>query len=159
APANLGSLDGIQGSLTIDSGTGANVLRVSDYGQTTTANSNVTVTATQITGFAGASNTSTIDYKASGGTFSNITLDGSNALGDGFSISGKTSVNIRGNGGDDSFAFSGDGSTAGVISGGSESDTLSYSGYSSPVSVALTASAGDGFSSGSATGVSSFSGI
>src|SRR5262245_12001828 len=130
APTNLGNLDGVNGTLTIDGGTGSNVLKVSDYGQTATANANVTVTPTQITGFAGSSNGSTINYSAPGGSFSGITLDGSNSLGDSFNISGKTSVNVNGNGGGDTFTFASDGSTAGAIGGGSGSDALNYANYS-----------------------------
>src|SRR5262249_21304513 len=43
APANLGNLDGINGTLTIDGGTGSNALNVSDFGTAGPANSAATV--------------------------------------------------------------------------------------------------------------------
>jgi hypothetical protein len=159
APANLGTLDGIQGTLSLDAGTGANALHVSDFGQTTLANDNIGVTPNQITGIAGMSNGSVINYRASGGTFSDASIDGSDTLPDSFKISGKTAFNLNGNGGDDSFSFMTEGAAAGKISGGAGVDSLSYPGYTSPVSVVLAASDDTGFSSKSATGVSEFSGI
>jgi hypothetical protein len=159
APANLGNLEGIQGALSLDAGTGANVLHVSDFGETTLANDNIGITPNQITGIAGPTNNSPITYHASGGTFSDLTLDGSNTLSDTFNITGKTTANLNGNGGDDNFNLTTDAAAVGNINGGAGSDTLSYAGHTVPVSVALAASDATGFSSTSATGVSSFAGI
>ena len=47
APAHLGNVDGVAGTLTIDGGLGSNTLEVSDYGKTTGA-VNATLTANQI---------------------------------------------------------------------------------------------------------------
>jgi hypothetical protein len=66
-PDLAGSLDGIQGALSIDGGQGANTLTISDAGATGPANT-VVITSTQITGFTGANNDQTVSYKAVGGS-------------------------------------------------------------------------------------------
>src|SRR5262249_9825407 len=159
APANLGTLDGIQGALTIDAGTGANTMHVSDFGQTVLPNDNIGVTPTKITGFAGLSNVSAINYRASGGTFSDLTLDGSNTLSDTFNVTGKTQANLKGNGGDDTFNLA-PGATAKQVDGGAGTDTLSYAAYTTPVSVVLAGSDDTGFSGAGSTGLTTgFGGI
>src|SRR5262249_46909886 len=137
APANLGDLNGIQGALSLDAGTGANVMHISDFGETTLANSNIGITPNQITGIAGPTNNNPITYHASGGTFSDLTLDGSNTLSDTFNISGPTTANLNGNGGDDAFNLTTDTAAVGNINGGAGNDTLSFAGHTIPVSVAL----------------------
>lgn len=159
APANLGNLDGIQGALSLDAGTGANVMHISDFGETTLANSNIGITPNQITGIAGPTNNNPITYHASGGTFSDLTLDGSNTLSDTFNISGPTTANLNGNGGDDAFNLTTDTAAVGNINGGAGNDTLSFAGHTIPVSVALAGSDATGFSSTNATGVAGFTGI
>jgi acrosin len=152
------NLDSIKASLSIDGGTGSNVLNVSDYASS--GNSNVTITPTSISGLAGTdASPQTITYRASAGTFSSINVDGSDSGTDVFNISGKTAVNINGNGGDDQFNFVTPGATAGKIDGGGGNDTLSYAGYTSPVDVVLGGSDSMGYFSSSAPGVVSFSGI
>ncbi len=76
-----GTLNGIAGNLTINAGSSAsNRLIVSDYGQTTTAKTNVIQTAVviggvtyqQVQNFAGNGSGPTINYVASGGGFNDI---------------------------------------------------------------------------------------
>jgi acrosin len=108
APANTGNLDGIAGTLTLDGGAGTNALVVSDFGQSATANGNVVVTSTQITGLAGATNASVINYASGGGT---LTLRGSDTLADTFhvrsTLAAFTTV-VAGNGGNDTLNVSSD---------------------------------------------------
>ncbi len=152
APTNQGVLNNINGTLTVDGGSGTNTLFVSDYGQTSLTD-NVTVTPTTITGFAGSSKATTINYGA--GTFSSVVLSGSNTLADTFTVSGSTNVSLLGNGGNDTFKLS-DGATAQSIDGGAGTDTLSYSAYTTNVNVTLAASSSaNGYQSNSATGLSS----
>src|SRR5262249_60091671 len=77
APTNTGSLAGIAATLTIDAGAGSNTLNVSDFGASS-GNSNVVISNTQITGFAGPTDNVTINYAATGGSFSLIRVIGSN---------------------------------------------------------------------------------
>jgi hypothetical protein len=108
AGTNLGNLDAILGTLTLDGGTGnANRLIVSDFGSAV-ANPSVTVTDRAITGFAPAD----ILYYAPGGSFTNgntgdgILLRGSNQAADTFlivsTLRGST-IKVEGNGGADAF--------------------------------------------------------
>ncbi len=102
-----GDLDAIAGYLTVDAGRGGgNRLIVSDFGGA--PNADVTVTDARITGFAPA----TIDYLATGGSFTNgaandgILLRGSNSAagGDNFlilSTLGGSTTTIEGHGGAD----------------------------------------------------------
>ncbi len=108
APVNAGNLDGIAGTLTLDAGTGVNALNVSDF-SSATANANAVINGTSITGFAGPTDATTIFYAATGGSFSLITVFGSNLSGDVFTIlspngplslltfGGADTVNIRSN--------------------------------------------------------------
>src|SRR5262249_52490633 len=75
APTNNGNLNAVAGTLTVDVGAGANTMVVSDFGGAT-PNANVVLTATQITGFAGPADATTINYAATGGTLA-LTLRGS----------------------------------------------------------------------------------
>jgi hypothetical protein len=84
APANAGTLDGIVGALCIDAGTDNDKVVISDAGQLTTANSNVIVKSDRITGFAGATNASTIYYKSAGNL--ELTLVGSDKLVDQYRV-------------------------------------------------------------------------
>jgi hypothetical protein len=127
APTNQGNLNGIGAALTIDAGAGAgNQLFISDFGETTTPNSNIGINTTTITGLAGPTNASTITYRATGGSYANVTVSGSNTLADTFNINQTARVNLQGNGGDDAFNFS----TAtvailnGNIDGGAGNDTI-----------------------------------
>ena len=85
APVNSGNLDGIEGGLTIDGGTGVNVLNISDF-SSTTANANAIIGNSTITGLAGPTDATTINYLATGGTFGAINVSGSNTSADVFTI-------------------------------------------------------------------------
>jgi acrosin len=154
APINLGTLNGINGRLTINAGNRSNVLGVSDYGQTSLTD-NVTVTPSAISGYAGSSKGTVINYT---GTFSSVILSGSNTNANTFTVSGSTVAVLQGGNGNDTFNL-GKRATAKSIDGGAGTDTLSYAAYTSPVSVALTGSDGTGFSSTAATGLTTFQGI
>lgn len=78
APLNLGALDTIQGTLAIDGGGAANQLRVSDRGASS-GNQGVRILENKILGLAGASDTTEIHYVATGGVFSTLEIQGSNA--------------------------------------------------------------------------------
>ncbi len=121
APAHLGNVDGIAGTLTIDGGLGSNTLEVSDYGKTTGA-VNATLTANQITGLAPAA----INYRAVGGSFSSIRVDGSNTLSNSFTIDGTLTgspTTVTGGTADDSFTL-GSATAAVAINGVSGNNTL-----------------------------------
>ena len=121
APAHLGNVDGVAGTLTIDGGLGSNTLEVSDYGKTTGA-VNATLTANQITGLAPAA----INYRAVGGSFSSIRVDGSNTLSNSFTIDGTLTgspTTVTGGTADDSFTL-GSPTAAVAINGVSGNDTL-----------------------------------
>jgi acrosin len=154
APSNLGTLNGINGGLTINAGDGSNVLAVSDYGQTGLTD-NVTVTPSAISGFAGSSKGTVINYT---GTFSSVILSGSHTNASTFTVSGSTVAVLQGGNGNDTFNL-GKGASARSIDGGAGTDTLSYAAYTSAVSVALTGSDGTGFGSTTATGLTAFQGI
>jgi Ca2+-binding RTX toxin-like protein len=80
APMQTGDLDGLAGPLTIEAGSGMNVLKVSDRGESSGGdNANVVVTATQLLGIAGPGDATAIGYRATGGAFANIVLTGSGA--------------------------------------------------------------------------------
>lgn len=163
APANLGNLDGINATLTVDAGGGSNVLAVSDFGSLL-ANPDVLVNNLQIQNFSGSANDQTITYQAIGGTFSAVTLNGSDTQSDTFKVAGNIStLNLMGNGGGDTFEFTTNGSAVASIAGGADSDSLIYDpAYTNPVSVTLASSDATGFTStpGGATGVNgTFSGI
>ncbi len=94
-----GTLNGIAGNLTINAGSSAsNRLIVSDFGQTTTAKTNVIQTAAVIGGviyqqlqnFAGNGNGPTINYVASGGGFNDV-VGGAN-LQDGILLAGSNTL-------------------------------------------------------------------
>jgi acrosin len=182
ATRTAGKLDGINANVTIDAGAGVNSLTVNDYASTI-ANTNVQISATQITGMAGTDNSATIAYAATAGSFSSLRIEGSNTAADAFTIgamAGANSAAVFGNGGADSFTVSADtratldggagadtftlaadGATlTGSISGGAGADTLSYAGRSGGTAVSLTGVvSGSGFS-GTATGVTGgFTGI
>src|SRR5262249_52298590 len=72
-PTNVGNLNAIAGTLTVDAGAGAaNRLVISDL-SSTAGNTNVVVTSSSITGFAPV----TIFYSATGGNYTNgVTGDG-----------------------------------------------------------------------------------
>ncbi len=148
APANLGTLNGINGALTVNAGSGSNVLAVSDYGQTSLTD-NVTVTPSAITGIAGSSKATAINYS---GTFSSVILTGSHANANTFSVSGSTAAVLQGGNANDTFNL-GNGASAKSIDGGAGSDTLN--GVSDAT---LTSSATAGFSGTAANGIN-FSGI
>jgi Ca2+-binding RTX toxin-like protein len=84
APTNMGKLNLIVGNLSIDTGTGTDNIVLSDCGETTLANSNVIVTNSTVTGFAGATNGTSIHY-VYGGTLT-MKLIGSNTLNDHFDV-------------------------------------------------------------------------
>jgi Ca2+-binding RTX toxin-like protein len=75
-----GDLADIRGLLAIDEGTGNNRLAVSDEAATS-GNQNVLITASAIKGLAGPADNVDLTYKATGGTFGSIEVDGSNAPG------------------------------------------------------------------------------
>src|SRR5262245_8613281 len=118
-------LDTINAALSIDAGTGSNSLTVDDSGESSTANSSVVLTSSQIQGFAGSANATTISYKALGGSFSAITLRGSDTLADSFQVSSTlgSATQVQGGGGNDSVTLL---SATAVLAfdGGSASDTL-----------------------------------
>jgi hypothetical protein len=159
APADLGNLDGIEGALSIDAGTGVNTLTVSDFGQTVTPNTNVGVTNNTISGFAGSLNNRTITYQALGGSFSSVALLGSNTLADTFNVTANAKVNLFGGGGDDSFNLLNTAVVNGTIDGGTGTDTLSYAGYTNPVNVTPNGAGADGYFSTTSPGVSAFNNI
>src|SRR5262249_6081412 len=112
APTNIGNLDAIAGTLSVDAGTGtSNRLIISDLGGTT-PNSNVVVTNNQISVFAGAADNVDLNYPTrrstdrNGATNDGILLRGSNTSGDVFNVrstlAGSTTT-IEGNGGNDTF--------------------------------------------------------
>jgi acrosin len=151
APTNQGTLNNINGTLTVNAGTGANVLDVSDYGQTSLTD-NVTVTPTSITGFAGSSKGTAINY---GGTFSSVILTGSHTDANTFNVSGSTVAVLQGGNGNDTFSLA-NGAGAKSIDGGAGTNTLSYAAYTSNVNVTLTNPSGtNGYQSASATGLAS----
>ncbi len=152
-----GNLDGILGTLNINEGSGlGKTLNLIDYDSA--IGRSATVSGTAVAGFAPA----TINYKAVGGTFSNITLSGSNTVSDSFTVTANSpALNLEANGGGDAFILENN-ATVKSIAGGSGSDTLTYgSGYTNAVSVTLAGSNANGFSSSSATGISGsgFTGI
>jgi uncharacterized repeat protein (TIGR01451 family) len=151
-----GNLDNILGTLNINEGTGAGkTLSLIDYGSINAKS--VTISGTAVTGFAPA----TINYKAVGGTFANITLSGSNTVSDTFTVTANSpALNLAANGGGDTFILRNNASVN-SIAGGAGSDTLTYGfGYTNAVSVALASSNVNGFTSAAATGISSgFTGI
>ncbi|MGF1582441.1 MAG: hypothetical protein ACFCD0_24205 [Gemmataceae bacterium] len=109
-----GNLDGIEGTLNIEAGAGINTLTVNDSSGTT--NENVTLSANQITGFAGRSNDVTIFYSATDGSFDtpdqrDIFLLGSRAQANTFHIQGtpeESTAWIEGSSEDDVFQVSSD---------------------------------------------------
>jgi acrosin len=120
APTNTGNLNGIAASLTLNLGAGTaggdQAIVVSDFGEATTANNNVGVTSTQVTGFAGAANGTTITYSAGAGADNTtMTLRGSDTLSDTFNVTSTsasfTSTTIQGNGGNDAMNVSSDAPT------------------------------------------------
>jgi acrosin len=156
APAHLGTLNNINGTLTLNGGSGTNSLYVSDYGQTAKT-ANVTITPSSITGFAGSAKTTAINYAA--GTFASVTLSGSNTLSDNFNVSGQTPAVLMANGGGDTFKLA-DGASALSIDGGSGTDTLDLSASTSAVNVTLAAPSNAAGYQGSATGLANgFTGI
>ena len=156
-----GNLDGILGTLNINEGSGpGKTLNLIDYGGTVSRN--VTVSGTSVTGFAPAP----INYKAVGGTFSNITLSGSNTASDTFTVTASSlALNLVGNanlapgGVGDAFILENN-ATIKSVAGGAGKDTLTYGpGYTNPVTVTPTSFDADGFS-GTATGITDgFTGI
>src|SRR5262245_504487 len=78
AASLIGNLAGINANLGIDAGAGVNTLNVSDF-TAGSGNSNVNITGSQITGFAGPTDGSTINYAATGGSFGLIRLLGANS--------------------------------------------------------------------------------
>src|SRR5262249_42710409 len=78
ASSLVGNLAGINADLGIDAGAGVNTLNVSDF-TASSGNSNVNITNSQITGFAGPTDGSTINYAATGGSFGLIRLLGANS--------------------------------------------------------------------------------
>ena len=84
APTNMGVLSTIVGNLSIDTGTGVDTIILSDCGETTTANSGVVITNSAVSGFAGPTNTNSIQYQYEG----TLTLEliGSNTLNDHFEV-------------------------------------------------------------------------
>src|SRR5262249_54004955 len=110
---------------TIDAGAGVgNLMFVSDFGQTTTANSNIGITNTTITGLAGPTNASTITYRATGGSFLAATVSGSDTLADTFNINTSARLNLQGLGGDDAFNYASAAVLTGNIDGGAGNDTI-----------------------------------
>jgi uncharacterized repeat protein (TIGR01451 family) len=118
---SAGSLDNIKGTLNINEGTGAGkTLNLFDTGSATPKNA--TVTATSVTGFAPA----TINYKAVGGTFGNITLDGGSG-GNTISMTGALNTNytINTGSGNDNISVRGTGAAASLtVNGQGGSDQL-----------------------------------
>ncbi len=98
-----GNLAAIRSKLSVDVGAGAaNQLNLSDFAGTA-GNLNVTISASQISGLAGPSDTSIVEYKATAGTVQ-VTIKGSNSasLVETFTISGPSSpVAIQANAGND----------------------------------------------------------
>lgn len=121
APTNLGNLDAINATLNLEAGSGANVLNVSDF-SSLTANNNVTIGNNFITGLAGPADAALITYLATGGTFSQIRVDGSNTSGDIVAVlnpNGPLTLNTHG-GEDDVFLFATSFVTA--VNGGADND-------------------------------------
>lgn len=116
----LSTLDSIHGTLTIDAGAGANTLVLGDFAAS--GPNTVVVTNTSVTGLAPAA----ISYKAVGGSFSNLEMDGAGTWADTFTfnpLSTSTTLNVYGNGGDDLFAVNGN--LKGTLTGGAGDDAFS----------------------------------
>jgi hypothetical protein len=113
------TLAGIAGVLNLNLGaaTGTQAINIGDFGDTTAGNNaNIVITSSAITGFGGAN---TINYSAGTGTTNTLNLEGSNTLGNIFSIrstSGLFATTINGNGGSSNDSFN-VGSTAPSLSG------------------------------------------
>ncbi len=102
APDANSHLGFIRGPLSIETGSGENLLQLSDRGALT-GNQNVIVTATQIAGFAGPSDNMVVSYNASAGQL-NLSLVGSDLVGDQFRLTSPAAATlILGNGGNDQF--------------------------------------------------------
>ena len=77
-----GGLAAFGGGVALDAGAGANTIAISDQAETTPgSNAAVIVSATAITGLAGAAGASSIALAASGGTIAGLTIVGSNSAG------------------------------------------------------------------------------
>src|SRR5262249_55386854 len=136
APTNNGNLDGIAGTLTVDAGSGANTLVISDFGQTSTPNSNAVLTSNQLTGFAGPTNATVIQFAATGGTLA-LTLRGSDALPDTITVqstAANVTTTINSGGGDDTLNVQATGGTT-TINAGAGNDTINV-GSAPPPTVA-----------------------
>jgi Ca2+-binding RTX toxin-like protein len=124
-----GNLAGIKGALSIDAGTGQNVLTLADAGAAT-GNAHVVINGTQVMGFAGPSDNVVVAYKATGGMFAGITLEGSNslALQELFEVSNPAGpVTIKANAGNDTVRLLGLNQAA-TIDTGAGNDQV-YVGY------------------------------
>ena len=89
APFYTGNLSAIAGTLNLNLGTGTGLdqtIWISDYTETVTPNTNVVVTNSAITGFAGPTNATPINYSASAGSTNGLVLVGSNTLADTFNV-------------------------------------------------------------------------
>lgn len=75
----VSTLDGILGNLLIDGQAGANTLEISDLGANS-GNASVVVGNAIITGFASLTDSVPIQYQATGGSFANILIRGSNSI-------------------------------------------------------------------------------
>lgn len=75
-PGGAGNLDTIEGLVVVDAGTGSNYLHLDDR-QATRGNAAVEVTSDTIVGFVGSHDTTPLVYLATGGTYAEIRLDGS----------------------------------------------------------------------------------
>ncbi|HTQ37931.1 MAG TPA: VCBS repeat-containing protein [Pirellulales bacterium] len=105
SPGNQGNLEGIFAPLDVDLGLGSNTMVVSDYGETTLANSNVTIGGGEIDNFAGPTNNIPIQFAATGGSLA-LSLIGSNTLPDKFTVSeldANIPLSLQGGGGDSTF--------------------------------------------------------
>jgi Ca2+-binding RTX toxin-like protein len=102
APGPSGKLGGIQGTLSVDLGGGANTLTLNNAGATSGDN-NVRILPSKVLGFAGPAGTTPINYQASGGQM-NLVLNGSNsaALSEHFYIANPNAdLTLNTNAGDD----------------------------------------------------------
>ena len=151
-PDLTGSLDNIKGTLNIDGGQGVNTLTVSDAGTAGPAN-NAVITATQITGFAGANNDQTITYKAIGGSFGQIHLIGANnaSLDDHFTVNNPNGPLVLDTGAGDDVVNVQALTKAATINGGAGDDTFNVSsdapanlGTLNGINGGLTVNAGSG---------------
>jgi Ca2+-binding RTX toxin-like protein len=125
APANTGNLDAVNGALTLEAGPGANTLAVCDKTDTA-GNGNVIIGAARIENLAGSNDDVPINYAATGGTFSSLTVTTADAADVAETIHVHTPngpLTLNANGGPDTINVRGLGFAA-TINAGAGTDTF-----------------------------------